>query len=258
MTDACSGVRSPPGSVRVTILGSGDAFGSGGRLHSAYLVESPGATFLMDCGPTVLQSMKRLRIDPGILDFVLLSHHHGDHFGGVPFLFMEYRYDAPRSRPFTVCGPPGVQQRVEGLFSALYERTATEPLPFPMTYIDLHDGVACETHGVRVVPVLVPHATELVCFAFRVEVAGRTILYSGDTAWTEVLVTQARGADLFICECTTYETRMDIHVAYPEIAARARAIDCRRLLLSHLGRETLGHLDELNLECATDGMTLEL
>src|SRR5262249_41112556 len=46
--------------VRVTVLGSGDAFGSGGRLHSAYLIEAAGATFLLDCGPTVLQSLKRL------------------------------------------------------------------------------------------------------------------------------------------------------------------------------------------------------
>jgi len=41
--------------VRVTVLGSGDAFGSGGRLHSAYMVESAGVTFLIDCGPTILK-----------------------------------------------------------------------------------------------------------------------------------------------------------------------------------------------------------
>ena len=88
--------------VRVTVLGSGDAFGSGGRLHSAYLVESTQRTFLLDCGPSVLQGMKRVARDPSKLDFVLLSHLHGDHFGGVPFLFMEYLYEQPRSRPLVV------------------------------------------------------------------------------------------------------------------------------------------------------------
>jgi ribonuclease BN (tRNA processing enzyme) len=95
--------------VRVTVLGSGDAFGSGGRFHSAHLVEAPGATFLLDCGPTVLQSLKRSGNDPGRLDFALISHLHGDHFGGVPFLFMEYRYASPRTRPFTLVGPPGTR-----------------------------------------------------------------------------------------------------------------------------------------------------
>ena len=69
---------------------------------------------------------------------------------------------------------------------------------------------------------------------------------------------QSRGADLFLCECSTYETRLDIHISYPEIAARARDLGCRRLVLSHLGSEPLAHLGELTLECARDGMTLDL
>src|SRR5439155_560156 len=87
------------------------------------------APSILDCGPTVLQSLKRSGRDPGAVDFVLLSHLHGDHFGGVPFLFMEYRYEEPRSRPLAVYGPPGTERRVRGLFAALYERIASEPLP---------------------------------------------------------------------------------------------------------------------------------
>ena len=93
--------------VQVTVLGSGDAFGSGGRLHSAYLMEVPGATFLVDCGTTVLQGLKRAHVDPTRVDFVCLSHLHGDHFGGVPFLFMDYLYENRRDRPIAVYGPPG-------------------------------------------------------------------------------------------------------------------------------------------------------
>ena len=70
--------------MRVTVLGSGDAFGAGGRLHSAYLAEVAGATFLLDCGPSILQAAKRVSCDLGKLDAVLLTHLHGDHFGGVP------------------------------------------------------------------------------------------------------------------------------------------------------------------------------
>ena len=244
--------------VRVTVLGSGDAFGSGGRAHSAYLVEAPGVTFLVDCGPTVLQSLKKLGRDPGAIDFVLLSHLHGDHFGGVPFLFMEYRWEQPRTRPLAIYGPPDTGRRVHTLFAALYERSASEEMPFPVEFPELSAGVVREIGGVKVLPVLTPHAEELVCFAYRIEVAGRTILYSGDTAWNEALVTLSQGADLFLCECSTYETRLDIHLAYPEIAARAREFGCRRLLLTHLGSEPLGHKAELTLECAEDGQTLEL
>jgi ribonuclease BN (tRNA processing enzyme) len=244
--------------VRVIVLGSGDAFGSGGRAHSAYLIEAPGVVFLLECGPSVLQSMKLAGRDTGALDFVVVSHLHGDHFGGLPFLFLEYRYENPRTRPLTVYGPRGTTDRVGRLFSALYEGVAREPSPFPLRIEELVAGEALDVAGVRIVPYLVPHAEELVCFGFRIEVAGRTIVYSGDSAWTEEFVTQVRDADLFLCECSTYETRLAIHLSYPEIAARARDLRCRRLVLSHLGREPLGHLAELSLECARDGLTIDL
>jgi ribonuclease BN (tRNA processing enzyme) len=244
--------------VRVTVLGCGDAFGSGGRMHSAYLVETPECTFLVDCGPTVLQALKRQRIDPGRIDFVLLSHLHGDHFGGVPFLFMEYRYEAPRTRPLTVYGPEGTAERTQRLFEALYEKTAHEPMPFPLRYEELAPETAHTIGDARILPFLVTHVSELRCFGYRIEAAGRTILYSGDSGWTDAFLTHARGADLFLCECSTFEQRMPIHISYREIAARARELGCRRLVLTHLGAEPLKRQREISLECARDGMTLEL
>ena len=244
--------------VRLTVLGSGDAFGAGGRLHSAYLLEAPGQTLLLDCGPSILQALKRLGRDPGAIDAVLVSHLHGDHFGGVPFLFMEYRYLHDRTRPFTVYGPPGTERRVRMLFAALYEHNAGETPSYPLAFEELSPGAPRTIGAARVVPFRVPHVSELVSLGFRIEVAGRVIVYSGDSGWTEDFVQQTRGADLFLCECSTYETRLPIHVSYPEIAARAADLGCRRLVLTHLGDEPLRHLGEITLECARDGMTLDL
>src|SRR5262245_23315805 len=244
--------------MRVTVLGSGDAFGAGGRFHSAYLTEVEGATFLLDCGPSILQAAKQVAWDLGKLDAVLLTHLHGDHFGGVPFLFMEYRYEAPRTRPLAIYGPDGTEGRVKALFAALYERSAAEPLGFPVEYRELTAGETVELGAARVTALRVHHVPELTAFAFRVEVEGRTFLYSGDTRWSEELAAHARGVDLFVCECSTFETQLDIHISYPEIAARAGELGCRRLVLSHLVSEPLRRLDEVRLECARDGMTLDL
>jgi ribonuclease BN (tRNA processing enzyme) len=247
-----------PNAVQVTILGSGDAFGSGGRLQSAYLVESPEATFVVDCGSTILQGLKRRGVDPARIDFVCLSHLHGDHFGGVPFLFMDFLYESRRTRPFTVYGPPGTQARVQALFQALYERQADDALPYPVRFVELPTPGATAVQGVSLEAFAVPHVAELVCYGFRIGVAGRTIVYSGDTGWTDALAARARGADLFICECSTFETQLDIHISYPEIAARAATLGCRRLVLSHLGAEPLRRRSEITLEVAEDGMVIPL
>lgn len=244
--------------VRVTVLGSGDAFGSGGRLHSAYLVEAPGTTLLVDCGPSVLQGLKRMAVAPERLDAVLLSHLHGDHFGGIPFLLMDYRYDGVRSRPLTIAGPRDTEQRVRALYAALYERSASEPPPHEISWQRIPAGVPAVVAGAGVTAFPVPHAAELECFGYRIELGGRTIVYSGDTAWTDEFVGQVRNADLFLCECSTFETRLALHVSYPEIAARGPSLGCKRLVLTHLGREPLARLDEISLEHAWDGMVIEL
>ena len=244
--------------VTVTVLGSGDAFCSGGRNHAAYLVQAPGRTFLLDCGATILHTLKRGGHDPAAIDFVVLSHLHGDHFAGVPFLFLDYRYESRRRRPFTVYGPPETPRRVEQLFEALYASTACEASPFGVEYRELAPGVPASADGVEIVPMRVKHAEELVCLAFRITVAGKTIVYSGDCAWTDELVTLSQGADLFICECTYFETRFDFHVSYPQIAERASALGCKRLVLSHLGSEPLRRKSEISLECAEDGMVIRL
>ncbi len=244
--------------MRVTVLGSGDAFGAGGRLHSAYLIEAPGASFLLDCGPSILQAAKRVHWDLARLDAVLLTHLHGDHFGGVPFLFMEYRYETPRTRPLIIYGPVGTEKRIKALFQVLYERTAADPHPFPVEYHELSPGDVAKVGGARVTAIGVHHVPELVAFAYRVEAEGRSLLYSGDTAWTDELAEHARGVDLFVCECSTFETKLDIHISYPEIAERARSLGCRRLVLSHLGSELLRRSEELKLECARDGMSVDL
>jgi ribonuclease BN (tRNA processing enzyme) len=157
-----------------------------------------------------------------------------------------------------VYGPPGTAERVQRLYSALYEKPASEPSPFPLHHEVLTPGATRTVAGVGITPFAVPHVPELACVGYRLEAGGRTIVYSGDSAWTDDFVARARGADLFLCECSTYETAIPIHISYPEIAAQAKALGCRRLVLSHLGREPLAHLAEISLECASDGLTIDL
>src|SRR5215475_4037366 len=106
--------------MKLHILGCGDAFGSGGRNQSGYLVEAENCLFLLDCGPTTLLAMKRAGFDPRRLDAIILSHLHGDHFGGIPFFFIEYLYQKPLLRPLVIAGPPGTEERLTELFLVMY------------------------------------------------------------------------------------------------------------------------------------------
>ena len=245
-------------SVSVRFLGTGDAFNSRGRCHASYLVSAPDATVLLDCGASALLAMQRDGIDIDTLDAICLSHLHGDHFAGLPFLFIAATFDVPRQRPLTVVGPPGTAARVEDLFRAMYRDLATKPLPFAVNYVEVGDGTRTAVGPAELLSFAVPHQVNDLSLGFRLSLHGRVVLYSGDTGWTEALVTHSRGADLFICECCFFETKVDFHIDYPRLAAERHRFGCRRLVLSHCGREVLAHRDEIDETIAADGLVVEL
>jgi ribonuclease BN (tRNA processing enzyme) len=244
--------------VRVTFLGTGDAFNARGRCHASYLIAAPSVTLLLDCGPSILLAMNRDGRTPDALDAVLLSHLHGDHFAGLPFLFLRFIYDAPRQRPLTIVGPPDTEARVLDLYRVMYRDLSARPIPFPLRFVEVTAGVPCAVGPVDVLPFAVPHQQTELSLGYRLALDGKTLLYSGDSGWTEALVTQSQGVDLFICECCFYETRLESHLDYPRIAENRHRFGCRRLVLTHVGREVLARRDEIPEEIGFDGLAIDL
>lgn len=245
-------------SVSVRVLGGGDAFNSAGRCHASYLVRAPSACFLLDCGPTILLALRRDRIASLDVDAVVLSHLHGDHFAGLPFLFVAWVHQTPRTRPFTVIGPPGTEERVGALFAAMYKDTASRPLPFACNFVEVEPEGRFRIGGADLTAFRVPHQKTDVSLGWRCEIAGRTIVYSGDTGWTEELVERSRGADLFLCECCYFETRVESHLDYPRIRENRARFDCRRMVLVHTGEEVHAHRGEIEIPIGEDGTQIEL
>jgi ribonuclease BN (tRNA processing enzyme) len=244
--------------VDITVLGSGDAFCSGGHFHAAYLFQTRDATFLVDCGPTILAAMKQRGLDTAQLDFAVISHMHGDHFGGLPFLVLEYMFERRRDRPFLVLGPPGIESRFWELFRALYRDVAPEKLPFELRFRELQPDTTSDVERVRIHPVRVPHQIVDTALALLFEIDGRRVLYSGDSPWFDRFIELARDVDLFLCECTAYDDSMGRHIEYRTLRPRLSELRARRLVLVHLGREMREHAAEMQVECATEGMTIHL
>lgn len=240
------------------MVGCGDAFGSGGRGSAAFLVRGGTGAILLDCGPGAPAGLKRLGVRPASLDAVLISHFHGDHFGGVPFLFLEARYLEARERPLAVAGPPGVEERVTRLCGALYQGGAASPEPGLARFVELRPGTATPVGPAEVEPFAVEHAEGEACLGLAVQMEGRRIVYSGDTRWFPGLGEAARGADLFLWECTNLDEKHGEHTRLVDVLRHRGGIGCRRLLLTHLGPAVLARRGDHDLPWAEDGMRLSL
>lgn len=244
--------------VRVHFLGSGDAFSAGGRHQAGYYVQAPNGSFLLDCGATTLAAMKRLGIASAPIDSIFISHLHGDHFVGIPFFLLEYHYEQRRERPLRIAGPPGTSERVRALFRATYKEFAGQQLPFELQFTELAPGTVASVDGMQIEPFRVPHQNSEISLGLTVRVADRTIVYSGDTGWTEELITRSQGADLFICECSYFETRQPFHLDYPRLVENRARFGAKRIVLTHLGREVLARRAEVEVELASEGLTIEV
>ena len=244
--------------MEIRFLGTADAFSSEGRNQSAILVTYAGGTFLLDCGATTLTEMKRRGIPLESLDFALISHAHGDHCAGIPFLFLEYEYMTERGQPFVIVGPPGLEERIERGTTAFYPTLAPEKRRFATLYHPLQPEVPFEIGDVRVTPFLASHVADFPCYAYRIELEGKAIAFTGDTGWTEEIVRLCRGVDLLITECTFLEAFIDIHLSYEEIAAHRNQLTAKRIILTHLGSDVRRKRDELPLPMADDGLVIEL
>jgi len=245
-------------SLQLTFLGSGDAFGSGGRLQTCMLVEGGGACFLIDCGTTALIAMRRHGVDPNAVDTVLLSHLHGDHFGGLPFLVLDGQLISKRARPLVVAGPPGTRERVLAAMEVMFPGSSTARRGFELEFHEYRAGHRHALDGLAVTPYQVRHPSGAPPFALRVACAGKVIAYTGDTEWTDSLIAAARGADLLVSEAYFYDKPVKFHLDYRTLMDHLAELRPKRLVLTHMSADMLARLESLDCEAAEDGMVVRL
>jgi ribonuclease BN (tRNA processing enzyme) len=245
--------------VTLEFLGCGDAFSSGGRFHTCFLVRGAARPVLIDCGASAATALEKARVNPAEIGVVIVSHLHGDHFGGLPFLLLDGAYNRPRTAPLVVAGPPGIEACVYEAVDLMYPGTREAvAAQVPARFVELEHGRGVRLDDVEVTAFQVVHSRSTTCFGLRVSIGGKVFAYSGDAQWSQALVDVSRGADLFVCECTGFDQPLYSHMSHTELCEHAAELGGVRLMLTHLGRDVLDHLDELRWPFAEDGLVVEL
>jgi ribonuclease BN (tRNA processing enzyme) len=245
------------GEVTVEFVGSGDAFGSGGRLQTCFHVRSNSTQGLIDCGATALSGLKRARNDTAAIDVILVSHLHGDHFAGLPFFILDAHF-AKRERPLEILGPAGISTRTNDAIELMFPGAATMRTPFQIKYSEFRDREEMRVGSFKITPYTVSHPSGAPAYALRVELDGIVIAYSGDTEWTDALLEVSKDSDLFICEAYRYERKVRFHLDYATVRTHLEALSCRRIILTHFSDDILKRLSDVAIECANDGQVVQL
>jgi ribonuclease BN (tRNA processing enzyme) len=243
----------------VRFIGSGDAFGSGGRLQACILVEDGAWRCLLDCGASSLIGLKAAQVDPNSIDVILISHLHGDHFGGLPFFVLDAQFNSRRESPMLLVGHADLESRVRAAMEILFPGSEAVALPGIAEFVAVEPGPPRRAGSAMIEVFNVEHACGSPPFALRLTTpTGYVVGYTGDTAWTDALLEVAAGADLLVAEAYFFDKKIRWHLDYATLAAVRPTLGARRTVVTHLSADMLSRVDSLDMEVAHDGLVIEL
>ena len=242
----------------VVFVGTSDAFGAGGRRQSAILLRLKNGGVLLDCGTTTSTGLCDLGIPRDEIDTVVISHFHGDHYGGIPTLLLAALYEDERKHPLRIVGPPGIESRVREIAHAMCYGIEDREWSFPIHFQEFHACTEVETGPVRVRAFEARHQEHTRPHGVVLRDGKTRIAYSGDTGWFEELPRQVGESDLFICECTYHDFAFDYHLNHEQLVEHKHEFQCGRIVLTHFGSQMTDRRGRAAFETADDGSIVKL
>jgi ribonuclease BN (tRNA processing enzyme) len=242
----------------LVFIGTSDAFGAGGRRQSAMLLRGPSGAVLMDCGTTTSTGLNQLGIDRNEIDGIVISHFHGDHYGGVPIVLLAALYEDKRRRPLAITGPPGIEERVRRLAGAMCYDIDDREWTFPIQFSEFRAGQQVELGSVRIEAFETRHQAHTQPHGLVVDTGAQRVAYSGDTGWFDQLPAHVGDADLFVCECTYHSYQFAYHINHEHLVERKHEFRCGRIVLTHFGAEMTDRRGQAAFETADDGTVVKL
>ncbi len=202
------------------------------RQPSGYLLSAGKQRILIDCGSGTMRRLLQANTHVDDIDLILISHVHIDHVSELPLFLFAARYSPePRQRPLRILGSSDTLEFIAGLEKLHGDSIAATTYERRLEKID--EGGEVQMGDVRLRSGAVVHSSS--SLAFRIEHAGASLAYTGDTEYCESIVDLARGCDLLLCECSFPEGAGVPGHLTPSLAGRiAREAGAQSLLLTHL------------------------
>jgi len=244
--------------MQFTFLGCGDAFGSGGRFNTCFHVQTADTQLLIDCGASALISMKAQKIDRDAIEAILITHFHGDHFGGVPYFILDAQF-SKRTRPLEIIGPPGLKDWYVRVLETTFPGSSDVHQNFNVRLHELEPDVTVNFDRFLLRATRVRHGPDHIhFFAYRLLIEGKAVAYTGDTEWVEGLIDICKDADLLVAEAYYRDKKVPMHLDLKTLEAKLELLKPRKLVLTHMSEDMLRHAASLPYETASDGMVLHL
>lgn len=244
--------------MRLKVIGYWGGYPKKNEASSGYLLEHNGFHLLIDCGSGVLSKLQNY-LEPEEIDAVIISHYHPDHIADIGVLQHARLIQGFLGKEFDTLPVYGHDLNLHE-FEKLTYKTITKGIaynpnqsitigPFSITFLQTNHPVAC--------------------YAMRIEVDGKVIVYTADTSFKEELIDFCHEADILLCECNLYGGQNGQgagHMTSIDAGTLAEQANVKKLILTHLPQ--FGELSQLLEEArtkfkgyislASEGLTIDI
>jgi len=222
--------------LELSFLGSGNAFAPDGRYWSSFLLNG---RYLFDAPPTLLPHLKRLGVPPTDIRAIFITHFHGDHFLGLPFLLLEYLHLTPRREDLHIVGPPGVEKMIEGAAEMAFPNLSHADAGYQRCYLEVEAGREQTVDDLRFQAFPMKHGSgKLASFGYRLRLADKVVAYTGDTELCDEIFALAEGADVLVLDCNYSQGKGPDHLCFADVPEIRRRLPLSTtIILTHLEAE---------------------
>lgn len=213
-------------------IGTGNAFAPGGLCWNGFIFNQ---RYLFEAPPQALQTLNALKIDTNDIEAIVLSHHHGDHFLGLPFILLQRKYYG-QGKPIRIVGPIGTKALAHDIFEKVYPGMFDGPPE--IEWDEVAAGGRTRLGDLELEAHPVKHDDRLsATLGFSAAIGNRKFAYTGDSAMCDAVLDLARHGEVLISECASRTNRVPVHMNLLDDMPKLRAaMDPEAaLLLTHLG-----------------------
>lgn len=217
--------------MEIIVLGSGTGTPSLTRNAAGLIIKIENENLLFDTGPGIVRRLLELGITYQDIDYIFYTHFHTDHtLDLATFLFAAKYALSLRTKKLDIIGPCALERFYHSLLS-LYGDVIT-PCAYEVILREIGEQTL-KLSAYKIDTLRMQHSPESI--GYRVESAGKVVVYSGDTDVCQNIVKLGQGADVLILDCSfPDEMKVEGHLIPQEAGRIATACSCKKLVLSHL------------------------
>jgi len=198
--------------LKIITLGSGNAFAHKNSFQSVHYIEINQKKVLFDCGPAILNAAQNAEVDLSNLEYLFISHLHGDHMSGIPFLILSYKYDLQRKKPLKIIGPYGLSEQLDFAIKGSYPGLLSkEENLFEVIELELNQKFIIYDE-IQIKPFKAFHIPNAFCFSL--EYQNLKIVYSGDNELNPAQLKELDNTTVLIHELTTMNSSNGGHTSW--------------------------------------------